>query len=330
MIDYLASLVSDDISNFHFLRPWWLVAILPILAFYSILRKEDDLTTQWRKHMSPKMVKQLTVNTQSHAHLTPRKLFLVVALIATLVMAGPSWTRQSSPLFEDKSELIIALDVAESMYSTDLQPTRLTRAKQKVVKLIERRGDAKTALVIYGGSAHVAMPATKDSTLARYFLDVFDLQLLPDQTTAPDAFIQPARRLLEKTEVPSTVLLLTDKTDEQAIQRMQQEFADLQHQVVVWAIGEHPESGAGAPQLGIGLGEVELGHLADLAKAGHGEMVRFTHDNSDVEQVYRFIKNNLFSSNDAEQPWLDAGYWLLFILLPLQLMWFRRGWTLKW
>lgn len=330
MFDLLTNLNVSDLSQFHFIRPWWLVSLIPLFVFYRMLRKEDDLTAQWRKHMSAKMVQQLTINAHSNGWWTPTHLFLVIAIIATLVMAGPTWTRQTSPLYEDNSELIVVLDVADTMNQSDLQPTRLTRAKQKVLQLIERRGDAKTALVVYGGSAHVAMPTTKDSTLAHYFLDVLDTQLLPDQTTRPDAFITPVKTLLQKAKAPSTVLLLTDKTDEQAIAKLKQEFAPLEHQVLVWAIGEHANSGTGAEAPVAGLTQEDLQRLTQLAQSGHGSMIPFTHDSSDIDRVYSLIQNNLFGSDDADQPWLDAGYWLLFLLLPLQLMWFRRGWTLKW
>ena len=330
MIDFLSSFTWSEISNFHFIRPWWLLSLFPLLVFHYLLRKEDDLTSQWRKHMSAKMVERLAINGQQTGLITPRHLFLVIAIISTLVMAGPTWMRQTSPLFEDNSELIVVLDVADTMNQTDLQPTRLTRAKQKIMQLIEKRGDAKTALVVYGGSAHIAMPTTKDSTLAHYFLDVLDNQLLPDQTTKPGAFIDPVKTLLGKAKAPSTVLLLTDKTDEQAISRLQQEFAQLEHQVLVWAIGEHPGSGSGAEVIPGGLSQEGMAQLSKLAQSGHGVMVPFTHNSEDIDRVDGLIQNNLFGSQDADQPWLDSGYWLLFLLLPMQLMWFRRGWTLKW
>ncbi|GAM75754.1 TPR domain protein in aerotolerance operon [Vibrio ishigakensis] len=66
-------------------------------------------------------------------------------------MAGPTWKQETSPLFEDNSELIIALDV--SMQGQDLAPSRLVRAKQKISQLLEMRGDARSGLIIFGGSA---------------------------------------------------------------------------------------------------------------------------------------------------------------------------------
>ncbi len=319
-----------NLSHLHFIRPWWLLALMPLFVFFFILRREGDLTQQWRKYMSPEMVKQLTINGQTKSSFTPKNLFLVFGVASTLVMAGPTWTKQASPLFKDNSELIIVLDVADTMNQTDLQPTRLTRAKQKITQLLDRRGDAKTALVVYGGSAHVAMPITKDRTLARYFLDVLDEQLLPSQETSYDTFIEPVTELLANAKASSTVLLVTDKTSTQTISRLDKELSKLEHQVVVWAIGEHPDSGSDSPTSSIGLTQKSLYELTQLAESGKGEMVAFTHDSRDINEIYTLIQSSLFGSNDSNQPWLDSGYWLLFLLLPMQLLWFRKGWTLKW
>ncbi|GEA50301.1 hypothetical protein VIN01S_11050 [Vibrio inusitatus NBRC 102082] len=316
-----------DISNFHFIRPWWLLALIPLFAIQQLMVKQDDLATQWQSVMSKNIITHLTINQKQGAWLTPIKLFFVFSLLSTLVMAGPTWKKQASPFFEDNAELIIALDVSGSMSKTDIQPSRLERAKQKISQLTDLRGDAKTGLVVYGGSSHVAMPVTKDRELIRYFLDVLDPSLLPDNQSKPVSVIEPVVGLLSKSKVSSTVLIVTDKTDQKAIEKMQQEFTSLEHQVLVWAMGENADSGRDGAQ---GLSASQIQDLEALAHAGHGSMTLFTHDSTDVEQVYQDIQSNLFAVNDKAQPWIDSGYPLLFLLLPIQLMWFRRGWTLQW
>ncbi|MDH5934610.1 VWA domain-containing protein [Vibrio splendidus] len=321
------TLFGGDITQFHFMRPLWLFALVPFVSFYRALVQQDDLVAQWQPVMSKNMVEHLSLNQNRARIVSPNRLFLVFAVLATLIMAGPTWQQQPSPFFEDNSELVIALDVSDSMNKTDIQPSRLERAKQKINQLVELRGDAKTGLVIYGGSAHVAMPVTKDKELTRYFLDVLDGSLLPDNESKPASVLKPTLELISQAKAPSTVLILTDKTNDQAIEEFTKAFEQQQHQVIVWAMGENPQSGGNGAA---GLTETQLASLSQLAQAGHGNMVLFTHDASDVEAVYQSIQNNLFAVNDNALPWLDAGYWLLFLLLPIQLMWFRKGWTLQW
>ncbi|GAM63567.1 TPR domain protein in aerotolerance operon [Vibrio ishigakensis] len=162
------------------------------------------------------------------------------------------------------------------------------------------------------------MPVTKDRALAAYFLDALEPNLLPEKTSKPDAVLKPIDKLLSQSKAPSTVLIVTDKTEPEAIEAFEQKFTDLKHQIVVWAIGES------------GLSQSELTQLETLAKSGNGSLVQFTHDDSDVKSVNSEIENNLFAVQDNDQPWHDSGYWLLFLILPIQLMWFRRGWTLQW
>ncbi|CDT83049.1 Transporter [Vibrio coralliirubri] len=321
------TLLGGDITQFHFMRPLWLFALVPFVLFYRALVQQDDLVAQWQPVMSKNMVEHLSFNQNRARMVSPNRLFLVFAVLATLIMAGPTWQQQPSPFFEDNSELVIALDVSDSMNKTDIQPSRLERAKQKINQLVEMRGDAKTGLVIYGGSAHVAMPVTKDKELTRYFLDVLDGSLLPDNESKPASVLKPTLELISQAKAPSTVLILTDKTNDQAIEEFTKAFEQQQHQVIVWAMGENPQSGGNGTA---GLTETQLASLSQLAQAGHGNMVSFTHDASDVDAVYQGIQNNLFAVNDNALPWLDAGYWLLFLLLPIQLMWFRKGWTLQW
>lgn len=319
--------IMDALSHFHFLRPWWLLSIVPLFIFYRSMLKQDDPLKQWRGHMSEKMIKHLTLADKKQQLVNPKNLFVVFAIISTLIMAGPSWRQTTSPFFVDQSVLVVALDVSESMHNDDIQPSRLLRAKQKINALLDKRGDAKTALVVYAGSAHVAMPVTKDKEMIRHFLDVLDTKLLPVKDSRPESVVAPVIKLLNQTDTPSTLLLLTDKTNSTAINEFKQYFETQPHQMLVWAMGENPDSGLTTSS---GLSANALSELTQLASAGNGEMVPFTHNEDDIYEVNHDIKNNLESSEDEAMPWLDEGYFLLFLLIPLQALWFRRGWTMQW
>ena len=321
------SLNLAQLVNFHFLRPWWLLAIVPLFIFYRSLVEKDDVLKQWRGHMSDKVIEHLALRQQQSRKFTPKNFFVAFAIIGTLVMAGPSWTKKASPFFVDESVLVIALDVSASMQSDDIQPSRLMRAKQKITQLLDLRGDAKTALVVYAGSAHIAMPITQDREMIHHFLDVLDTNILPVPESSPQSVLKPVKQLLMQAQTASTVLLLTDKTNAETINAFKV-LLDKQHdQLLVWAIGENPNSGLASAT---GLSSDTLAQLSHLAAVGHGELITFTHNSDDVSEVNQAIDNNMFAVNDKAQPWYDQGYPLLFLLIPLQALWFRRGWTLQW
>lgn len=81
------------ITNFHFMRPWWLLSIIPLVWFYRSVAAKDDLVQQWRGHMSDKLISHLSLSDKKNVNITPKTLFLVFSIIATVVMAGPSWRK---------------------------------------------------------------------------------------------------------------------------------------------------------------------------------------------------------------------------------------------
>lgn len=331
MVDYLLNLIDslalNQLANFHFLRPWWLLALIPMYLFMRFVVRSDDSLAQWQAHMSDTMIYHLAIKDKQKRRLTPTKLFIFFAILSTLVMAGPTWKQQPTPFFTDESVMIIGLDVSSSMNTSDIQPSRLLRAKQKIIELLQKRGDAKTALIAFAGSAHIAMPITKDKEMIKHFLDVLDSSLMPASGKAPQSLLNPAESLLAQVKAPSSILLLTDQTNQLAITGFNKLLKESPHQLIVWAIGENPDSGMPSST---GLDASNLNLLTELAQAGNGNMVPFTHNSDDVEQVLRSLNNTLNNVDDNSLPWFDAGYLLLFLLLPLQVIWFRKGWTMQW
>ena len=323
----LDALALSQLKHFHFLRPWWLCAIIPLALFYRYVVRVDDTLSPWKKVMSEKVIQHLSQQHKQAGYFTPRKLFSVYCVLAVLVMAGPSWTRQATPFFVDDSALIIVVDASESMQRSDLKPSRLLRAKQKVHELLDKRGDAKTALIVYAGSGHVAMPITQDQGLIRHFLDVLNTDLLPEPEAKPSAALGPIKSLLDQLKAPSSVVLLTDQTNSQAVSAFKDYWKESEHTLLVWAIGENPSSGLDSST---GLSSQQLDLLEQLADSGKGRMIPFSHNSDDVRSVMRGINNQIMSVNDKSQPWRDAGYLLLVPLFILQLLWFRKGWVLKW
>jgi Ca-activated chloride channel family protein len=212
MSSYLSDLFASftTLQYFHFLRPEWLLVIIPIIVIFRALSHRDDSLAMWRKFMSPQILKQLTVAGNSAHKFAPRQVTWITSLFMVIVLAGPTWQQQASPFTEDKSALIIALDVSKTMEQSDVQPSRLLRAKQKVIELLALRGDANTALIAFSGSAHVVMPITNDSEMISHFLDALDAKVMPNSGKMPQNILPLTKGLLTSTQFPGTVLLVSD------------------------------------------------------------------------------------------------------------------------
>lgn len=314
----------SSLVNFHFIRPYWLLVFIAGLWALRQFSQRDDTIATWRHVMSPQILKHLTVAGNEKRWLSPHRLSIVLLALTTLVLMGPTWRQQVSPFSEDKSALIIALDLSSSMSQSDVQPSRLLRAKQKVIELMALRGDANTALIAYSGSAHVVMPITNDREMIRHFLDALDEQVMPQQGKAPQAILPLVKELLAPLNVTSTVLLISDGCTELTQQAFGRFFEENKYQFIAWAIGREITSEA---EQGIPL---QFDQLKALAEHSDGKAVMMTDDTSDVNLIVRYIKRNLMIVDDESKPWFDSGYILLFFVAALFLLWFRKGWTLEW
>lgn len=316
------------LDNVHLLRPWWLVLLLP---FYWVLKnvdKHNDQLSMWRSVMSKDMLTALTVSGTHNKLISPKSLTWLIFIIVVLVLAGPSWKQQKSPFTQDKSALVIALDVSSTMEQHDVQPSRLLRAKQKIVDLLALRGDSLTALIAFAGSAHVVMPATNDREMISHFLDVLEQSIIPVQGKVSQNIIPLTKNILEATSVPGNLLLITDGVSAESTSYFHDYFAQHSHQLVVWGIGSLP--------LGVteeadsSLIPIQIAQLERLTDENYAQLVLMTHDKSDVSRVNRYLKNNPMIVDDEATPWYDSGYPLVFVVGFLFLFWFRKGWTLQW
>jgi len=319
-----------NLQHFHFLRPWWLVSFVVLIFILRFFSQRDDTLSLWRKVMSAKMLNTLTVRGNTSHWLSPQKLSLIISLPLCLVLMGPTWQQQPSPFSENNAALVIALDVSQTMEQGDVQPSRLLRAKQKILQLLKLRGDTKTALVAFSGSAHVVMPITNDQQMIRHFLDSLSQKLMPVQGKLPQSVLPVTEQLLSSSSVPGTLLIIGDgassETSEQFGKYFQANGALSRHQLIVWAIGQK------ANQLAADTNIIPMQYeqLNALANQSNGRLVTMTVDEQDISQVNRYIEHNLVIIDDESRPWLDSGYPLTFIIALLFLFWFRKGWTLQW
>ncbi len=329
MIDEIA-FFFDSMQHFHFLRPYWLLLFVAIFYIIRAFSLRDDSLAQWRSLMSPQVLSNLTVSGNNDHWLSPQKMSLIISLPICIVLMGPTWQQQPSPFSENNAPLIIALDVSTTMEQNDIQPTRLLRAKQKTLELLELRGDSKTALVAFAGSAHVVIPMTNDREMIRHFLDPLNEQIMPVAGKLPETIIPIIENMLATHSVPGTVLLIGDGATSNTVGQFKDFFDKKSSQLLVWAIGSTVEQLEDSAELNSETIPMQLEQLKSLSSESDGRLVLMSNDNSDVARINNFIKYNLVIVDDNARPWHDSGYPLTFLVAIIFLFWFRKGWTLQW
>lgn len=315
---------DNFVTQFHFLRPFWLLAGIPLLWALIAAPAINSPLQHWRESIAPHLLKALSVQKKGRTRwFNPTNLSRVIICLGILAMAGPSWQRQPSPFVEDQAALVIALDLSASMNQTDIQPSRATRAKQKISDLLALRAGARTALIVFAGSAHTVVPLTNDPAVIAGFLEALVSEIMPLQGKRPETVLPLLDRLLPKTGTNTTLLLISDGISEASTRALTDYFSTRQRRLLILAMGKDASDAQPRPPL-------SLATLENLADKTEANLQRVTADSSDVRALNRHITQHWVESADHTRPWLDAGYYLLFPLALFFLMWFRSGWTLQW
>jgi Mg-chelatase subunit ChlD len=323
-IDLLSVPLSfvELVGAFHFLRPAWLLAMLPVMAMVAmigLLQKDEEHS--WRDVIAPHLLQHLIVGSEHKHRLRPRHLLAILLLFACTALAGPSWQQEPSPLTEDQAALFLAVKVSPSMQAEDLQPSRLERAVQKISDLLALRSGTLNGLIAYSGSAHLVMPLTRDTSIISQFAAELSPEIMPIAGDAVHEAVTLAAERLTASGVRGTILLVADGIAVDEIDRLTALRAQIPYPVHLLATVRNSRTLAAQ---GFDRSAVE-----SLLAQFDGTLVMATPDHQDVEQLAGRTETALAGIVDPAvgERWRDAGYWLLYLLLLLSLFWFRAGWV---
>jgi Ca-activated chloride channel homolog len=312
----------SSLAHFHFLRPEWSLLVIPWLLLIALLRRRRVSKDMFGGIIAGHLLEHLRLENTDSRWINPTTFSSVLVLVILVVVLGPSWRQQPSPLSQDESALVILLDVSSTMEQDDIQPSRLARAKQKASDLLALRPDKKSALVVYAGSAHTVLTLTADQEILNQYLSSLKTSMMPRSGKFPEYALPLVDEILRDTTAAATVVLLSDGLGENSQDAFANYFSQRSHQLLVLGIGTESDAD--------GLVPLERRALEDLAADAGGRYIEFSVDDSDVRALERRIESHYVVIDDDALPWLDSGYPLVFVCLALFLMWFRKGWTLSW
>lgn len=319
--------LAGPITAFHFIRPWWLLGVIPVTAVVRMIHARRDQLRGWRQSIAPHLLARLAVTESQSQRLEPLALLAVIWCLSLLALAGPTWKKAPSPFASDESSLVIVLECTPTMLARDVQPNRLERATQKIKDLLKRRSGTRTALIAYSGEAHIVMPLTTDAATVNYFAAALTPDVMPTQGDAADQAIELAEKLLLRSGQSGSVLLMTDGITSQVQQKLLKSRSSDGPPVLIWGMGrDRPATNVptGPPDPLVASQE-----LARMAKEMHGSFTLVSPDDRDVTRMAARVKTNwtpAVSKTGGEQ-WLDEGYWLTVVIAVLASAWFRPGWA---
>jgi Ca-activated chloride channel family protein len=327
-----------SLSEFHFIRPYWLLALLPAAAMVALLLRNKLSRGNWTAVCDAALLPYLLQEKAVRASRKSLALGALIAFLAIVALAGPTFQRLPVPVFRNDSALVIALDLSRSMDAEDIKPSRLIRARYKIADLLQQRKDGQTALLVFAGDAFTVTPLTDDIETISSQLEALTTDIMPAQGDQAEAALNLAVQLLRQAGLPKgEILLITDGVEADAALAAAKKLDD--YHVSVLAVGTTEGAPIAQPNGGflkdehgaIMVPKLDQEKLAELAGKGGGVYQTLTADDSDIEKILADLNTAVPDARgQGENPllidlWDDLGPWMVLALLPLAAFSFRRG-----
>ena len=269
---------------------WWLLTIPVFVVAYVLITRHKR--RQLSEFGDPELMTQLMPDASKSRPIVKFALLMGALSLLIIAAARPQYGQQEKTVKRQGIEVMVALDISNSMLAEDVAPNRLDRAKQMLSKMIDNMVDDKVGLVVFAGEAFTQLPITCDYVSAKMFLNTISPKLIPTQGTAIGAALQTAIRSFgsQESDAGRAIILITDgeNHEDDAIAAAKQAH-ELGIQVFVIGIGK-PE-GSPIPVPGTNdyikdrSGQVVVSRLneemcQEIAQAGKGAYVRCDNTNT--------------------------------------------------
>jgi len=332
----------QGIEQLHFLRPWWFVGLLPcvvIIAFYQWRKRSAG---NWENIINPELLPFLMQGDSGKKGRASGHVLGWVAvawLLCCAALAGPTWQQLPQPVHKQDSALVIIFDLSPSMLAQDIAPSRLVRARFKLIDILKQQDEGFNGLVVYGGEAHTVSPLTEDSNTIISLVPVLHPSLLAEYGSNTEDAIEMAINLATNGGyTQADLLLITDGVARSAFSTIQAMLAQsgnfrlsilgvgtAQGAPIPYGNGSFVKDSSGA----ILIPKLDSSSLQMLAGYSGGIYRQLSADDSDIEQLLASTEL-LFPDATRELDrsfdlWDDQGFWLIILLLPVLLLSFRKN-----
>ena len=188
----------------------YLLLLLPVIAllfFYSIYRRNKDI----RSYGDPQLLKALIPSYASLRNHLTFWLALTAVMLMVFVLARPQFGAKKETVTTRGVEVVVALDISNSMLADDITPNRLEKAKRLISRIINKSSENKVALIVFAGDAFVQLPITNDFISAKMFLESITPRLIERQGTDIASAINLATKSFTPNEkVGKAIVIITD------------------------------------------------------------------------------------------------------------------------
>lgn len=323
--------------DFHFLRPFWFFAFLPMGFLLWQRIRFIKASNTWRNVCDPHLLPHLLLaNTQKERLLSLTLLSLAGSLLI-FALTGPTWARQAQHVYRALASKIIIVDLSSAMLAQDIQPNRITRAKYKILDLLKNQKEGQVGMLAFSDEAYLVSPLTHDAATIAAMVPELSPNIMPAQGQNISAALKKAVALMQQAGSPrGEILLVTANSASSQLIKQAKKYRAQGYTLSVLGIGT--PQGAPIPTLSgylrdplgnVVMSKLKVKDLKKLAQAGGGHFVKFDNQDQDLNYLLSQPSSGEFAHDDTQnltQAWRDEGRGCLLLLLPLLALIFRKGW----
>ena len=279
---------------------WWLVTIPVFVIGYVVYthRKRRQLT----EFGDSELMAQLMPDASKSRPVVKFGILMFALALLIVAVARPQYGQKEKSVKRQGCEVMVALDISNSMLAEDVSPNRLDRAKQMLSKMMDGMVDDKVGLIVFAGEAFTQLPITCDYVSAKMFLNTISPSLIATQGTAIGAALQRAIVSFgeQESDAGRAIILITDgENHEDDAIAAANKARELGIKVLVVGIGK-PE-GSPIPKPGTNdyfknrSGQVVVSRLNEemcqqIAQAGQGIYVRCDNTNTALRSLQKELE----------------------------------------
>jgi Ca-activated chloride channel homolog len=327
--------------RFAHIHYFYLLALIPVFAallFLFLMWKKKTLARYGDLAVIRQLMPEYSVG-------KPILKFIIMMIAFTgivVALADPQTGSRMEKVKRKGIDLIICLDVSNSMMAQDIKPNRLERAKQSIVRLIDNLEGDRIGIIVFAGKAYTQLPITTDYAAAKMFTASINTGIIPTQGTAIAEAIETAAKSFGESRHNKAIVIITDGEDHEG-NVLEQADAAAKKSITIYTIGMGLPEGSPIP---VYSGNVQTGYKKDrdgqtimskldetllqqIASVGKGMYVRATTSETGLGKIFEDISKIQKSEIEEKQfsEYEDRFQYFLtisLILLILDLFIFER------
>ncbi len=321
-----------QLENKYYLAALILIPVFIVLYWLTVNWRKKAMKLYGENSVIRKLIPAISVNKR----FTKFVLFIIAFGLLIIGIVNPQIGTKLENVKRKGADLMICLDVSNSMKATDLSPNRLEKAKMSLSKLIDRLNGDRIGIIIFAGEAYVQLPITSDYAASKLFLESISWDMIPTQGTNIGAAIDLSMQSFGKDEGKNkAIVIITDGEDNEAAGVKAAQNA-AEKGVQIYTIGMGSVDGSPIPIYVNGMREgfkkdkagntivTRLNEqiLKDIAVAGNGIFVRATNSDAGLNNVLSAIdklEKKQFESK-MYSDYEDRFQWFIFVAFVLLLI----------